>query len=91
MCDTRLGANMFSAKIIVKFKKNVKNPEAKTLETLLSRIDLPQISNVNCAKLYEIKIDANSKNEAQKTATYLAQQVLCNPIIEDFEVTITDE
>lgn len=82
---------MYLAKIIVKFKKNVKNPEAQTLETLVSRLQIENISSINCAKFYEIKIDAKNLEDAQKIAEKLAQNILSNPIIEEFEVQITNE
>lgn len=81
---------MFLAKIIVKFKKEVKNPEEQTLETLISRLDFQEIEAVSCAKFYELKINAETKIEALKIANDLAQKVLSNPIIEEFEVTICE-
>jgi len=82
---------MFLAKIIVKFKKGVKNPEEKTLETLISRLEIQEIESISCAKFYELKINAENKFEAEKIANDLAQKVLSNPIIEEFEVTIEEE
>jgi phosphoribosylformylglycinamidine synthase len=82
---------MFLAKIIVKFKKGVKNPEEKTLETLISRLGILEIEPVSCAKFYEFKINAQSKIEAEKIANDLAQKVLSNPIVEEFEVAIKEE
>jgi len=79
---------MFLAKIIVKFKKSVKNPEAKTLETLITRLEMSGIEDVSCAKFYELKIDAQNSFEAEKIAIDLTQKILSNPIIEEFEVKI---
>lgn len=81
---------MFLAKIVVKFKKNVKNPEAQTLETLVERLGITEVSGVDSAKFYEIKINAKTPEEAHKITTELAQKVLSNPIIEEFEVQISN-
>ena len=81
---------MFLAKIIVKFKKGVKNPEEKTLETLISRLEIQDIESLSCAKFYEFKIKAKDKFEAEKIANDLAQKVLSNPIIEKFEVSLCE-
>lgn len=81
---------MFLAKIVVKFKKNVKNPEAQTLETLVDRLGITEVLGVDSAKFYEITIDAKNPEDAHKIATELAQKVLSNPIIEEFEVQITN-
>jgi|GEM_PF-1046695 phosphoribosylformylglycinamidine synthase len=81
---------MFLAEIIVKFKKNVKNPEEKTLETLISRLDFQEIETVSCSKLYNFKIKTKNKSEALKIANELAKKVLSNPIIEEFEVKICE-
>lgn len=81
---------MFLAKIIVKFKKGVKNPEEKTLETLISRLEIKEIEAISCAKFYEFKIKAKNNVEALKIANDLAGKVLSNPIIEEFEVEICE-
>lgn len=82
---------MFLAKITVKFKKNVKNPEEQTLETLFQRLSIDEVKDINCAKVYEIKIDAKTEQEAQKLAEEIAEKVLSNPIIEESEVSVTNE
>lgn len=81
---------MFLAKIIVKFKKGVKNPEEKTLETLISCLDVKLVESISCAKFYEFKIDAKNHIDAEKIANDLANKVLANPIIEEFEVSICE-
>ncbi len=81
---------MFLAKIIVKFKKGVNNPEEKTLETLLSRLDFQAIEAISCAKFYEFKINTKDKYDAEKIANNLAEKVLANPIIECFEVELCE-
>lgn len=81
---------MFLAKIIVKFKKGVKNPEEKTLETLISRLEINEIESISCAKFYEFKINLKDKVEAEKIANDLAKKVLSNPIIEEFEVDLCE-
>lgn len=82
---------MFLAKITVKLKKNVKNPETQTLETLLRRLNFAEVKKIAFAKVYEIKIDAKNKAEAQKIAAEIAEKTLYNPIIEEFEVIILHE
>jgi phosphoribosylformylglycinamidine synthase len=82
---------MYLAKIIVKFKKGVKNPEAQTLKTLLERLEEESVLDVSCSKLYELSIEAKSSDEALSKAKELANKVLANPIIEDFEVEICEQ
>lgn len=82
---------MFLAKITVKFKKNVKNPEAQTLETLLKRLTINSVKGIDCSKVYEIKIDTKTESDAQKIAKEIAEKILSNPIIEEFEVIISHE
>ncbi len=82
---------MFTAKITVKFKKNIKNPETQTLETLLKRLSIDEIKGIKYAKFYEFKIDAKNKSEAEKIAEELAKNILSNPIIEETEVAVSNE
>lgn len=81
---------MFLAKIIIKFKKGIKNPEEKTLKTLISHLKIQEIEPISCAKFYELKINAKDSLSASKIADDLARNVLSNPIIEEFEVEICE-
>lgn len=81
---------MFLAKITVKFKKCVKNPEAQTLETLLARIGEKDVQEVICSKSYELVLVASDSKEAFFKANNIANKALANPIIEDYEVEICE-
>ncbi|MDD3419929.1 MAG: phosphoribosylformylglycinamidine synthase subunit PurS [Candidatus Gastranaerophilales bacterium] len=81
---------MFLAKITVKFKKGVKNPEAQTLETLLARLGENNVQEVVCSKNYELVLAAFDSKEASCKANDIANKVLANPIIEDYEVQICE-
>lgn len=81
---------MYLAKIKVYKKKEIKNPQVQTLQRLLDRRKLPLVCK-NSSILYEFEIEADSFEEAKEIAVKTAQDVLFNPIIEDFKVELCEQ
>lgn len=74
----------YLVKLIVRFK-NSKTNEAFAIQAVLENLDIKDV-DLNCAKYYELNIKADNESEAIKKAELVANKVLVNPIIEDFEL-----
>lgn len=78
---------MYLAKIKVYKKEKIKNPEVQTLQRLLDNEKIPLICK-NTAVLYEFEIDAQNEDEARDIVQRISQDVLSNPIIEEYQVEL---
>lgn len=74
----------YLVKIIVRFK-NSKTNEAFAIQDVLKTLDIKDV-DLNCAKYYELNIQAISDLDAKEKAELVANKVLVNPIVEVFEI-----
>lgn len=74
------------AKIIVKLKEGVLDPQGQTIHRSLLKMGHPEIRNVRQGKYFEVEFDGPDREHACRIASQIAQGVLSNPIIENFEI-----
>jgi len=81
---------MFKAKIEIKLKKGVVDPEGKNIVKALHLLNFNEVKNVKVSKLIEIIIDENERGEAMKKADEMCRKLLANPVIHDYSIEIED-
>lgn len=74
--------------IVVKLKKGLLNPEAKTIEKSLNLLGYKNVSDFDTKRVFLMKIDAKSAEEAGKQADEMCRRILVNPVIQDYEITV---
>jgi len=78
----------YVGKVIIRKKKGLLDPQKVTLNESLKRIGKfgKNVSVLEFSKYFEIKVLADNKKDAKDQIKYLSEDVLSNPIIEDFEI-----
>ena len=74
-----------SKKISVKvtLKKGVLDPQGKAIEHALDTLGFEGVESVRQGKIIELEVSENtSKNDIEK----MCEQLLANPVIEDYEI-----
>lgn len=79
------------AKIIVMPKKTVLDPQGKTVKHALESMSFQGIKDVRIGKFMEIELEGGNKAELQKKIDDACHKLLSNPVIEDYEFTITND
>lgn len=79
------GRNRYHARIFVKSRKNILNPESKTILESLHHLGHSEISGLRAGKCFEITVETENLAKAEEKIRYLAENVLSNPVIEDYE------
>jgi phosphoribosylformylglycinamidine synthase len=73
--------------VVVRKKKGLQDPQKITFNKALKRIGICKDAVVlQFSKYFEIKVSAENENEAIKKIELLSEELLSNPIIEDFEI-----
>jgi len=80
----------YTARIEVKFKAGVLDPQGVTIKNALLNLDYKTIEKVATGKLFWVDLLSKSKADALKEANSLADKLLANTVIENFEVEITE-
>ena len=78
----------FRAEIDVMPLKALLDPQGKAVTGSMKNLGLPEIQNVRIGKHITLEIEAGSKEDAQKKVDDACKKLLCNQIMEFYEVEI---
>lgn len=81
---------MITAKIHVRLKKGILDPQGKTVHHALKNLGLPHITEIRMGKLVEMNFDNATKEEAQALSEEACKKLLANPVIEDYEIELIE-
>jgi phosphoribosylformylglycinamidine synthase subunit PurS len=77
------------AKVYVNLKPGVLDPQGKAIQHSVELLGFSGISDIRQGKYFEIALDSSlGEMEARDAVGRMAQEVLSNPIIEDYRVEI---
>jgi phosphoribosylformylglycinamidine synthase len=79
----------YTATVTVRLKRGVLNPEAETTRKALERLEF-ELEDLRMSDRFEIDLEAESADSARERATEMAERLLANPTIHDFEVAIEE-
>lgn len=77
----------YTAIVTVRLKHGVLDPEAETTKRALERLEF-DLEELRSADRFEIDLDADSEEAAERRATEMADRLLANPTIHDYEVEV---
>jgi phosphoribosylformylglycinamidine synthase len=77
------------AHVFVTLKKTVLDPQGQTIQRALQGMGHPEIAGVRQGKYFEIDLaEGISPSQAKETLERIAQDVLANPVIEEYRVEL---
>ncbi|MFC7076975.1 phosphoribosylformylglycinamidine synthase subunit PurS [Haloarcula halophila] len=79
----------YTATVTVRLKRGVLDPEAETTQQALERLGF-ELSDLRSADVFELDLDADSAADAGDRAEEMAERLLANPTIHDYEVDVTE-
>ena len=75
---------MFLAKVYVTLKPTVNDPQGLTIKGGLHSLGFTSVESVRAGKYMEIRLDGDSRQEAERLLNEMCKQLLANPIIENY-------
>ncbi|MEZ4704190.1 MAG: phosphoribosylformylglycinamidine synthase subunit PurS [Bdellovibrionota bacterium] len=72
-------------KLLIRIKKEILDPQGKALEASISHLGHKDIQDVRIGKMIEFEIQEQEKEKAKQVIDQLCQQILTNPLLEDYE------
>jgi phosphoribosylformylglycinamidine synthase len=79
------------ALVYVTLKKTVLDPQGATIARALQGMGHPEITDVRQGKFFEIELEGVSAAEARPLLEKIAEDVLSNPVIEEFRVELLED
>jgi phosphoribosylformylglycinamidine synthase subunit PurS len=79
------------ARVFVSFKSTVLDPQGQTIRSALNGLGHKSVADVRQGKFFDVEIAAGTPRAAvESEINQIAQDVLANPVIEDYRVEIID-
>ncbi|MWV64770.1 phosphoribosylformylglycinamidine synthase subunit PurS [Halorubrum sp. JWXQ-INN 858] len=79
----------YTATVTVRLKRGVLDPEAETTRQALERLGF-DLDGLRSADRFEVDLDAPDADEAAARADEMAERLLANPTIHDYEVAVAE-
>ncbi len=79
----------FLAKVQVRLRPSVLDPAGEATNAAANRLGIEGISNLRIGKLIELELNAPNEDEAKRRLEILSDQLLANPVIEDWSMEVT--
>ncbi len=79
---------MFTAEITVMPLKGLLDPQGKAVMGGLNNLGINTVNDVRIGKHIQLRIEAQSKEEADVIANDAAKKLLANPVMEQFYINI---
>ena len=77
----------YTATVTVRLKRGVLDPEAETTKRALDRLGF-ELDGLRSTDRYEIDLDADDADDAAERAGEMAERLLANPTIHDYDVEV---
>ncbi len=69
-------------------KSGVLDPQGKAIAGALGRLGFEGVADVRAGKVFRVDVAASSTAEARAVAAAMAEKLLANPVIEEYEVEV---
>ncbi len=80
------------AKVLVRLKREVLDPQGDAVRRALGTLGFDGVRDVRVGKLIEIDLGASARSSVEVTERLkkMSDELLANPVIEDYEVSVSD-
>ena len=79
----------YTATVTVRLKRGVLDPEAETTRQALERLGF-EVDDLRSADRFELDLDASDADAAADRADEMAERLLANPTIHDYDVAVAE-
>ncbi|MFA9414983.1 phosphoribosylformylglycinamidine synthase subunit PurS [Natrinema sp. HArc-T2] len=80
----------YTATVTVRLKHGVLDPEAETTKRALERLGF-ELEALRSADRFEVDLEADSADDARERADEMAERLLANPTIHDYDVEVAEQ
>jgi phosphoribosylformylglycinamidine synthase subunit PurS len=81
---------VFKAKVIVKRRPSILDPQGVAVEKGAAHLGLNDIKNTRIGKYIEFSVDTKNRKSAEEQVNEYCNKLLSNPIMEDYEYELEE-
>ena len=75
-------------RVYVTPRAGILDPQGRAVENSLNSLGFAGVSQVRVGRYIVLEVDAPSRAAAQETVTQMCEQLLANPVIEDYRFEV---
>ena len=79
------------ALVHVTLKQDVLDPQGKAIAHACGSLGFDAVEGVRQGKLFELELTAKTESDARAVVDQVAEKLLANPVIEDYEIIRIEE
>ena len=79
--------NKLKFSVTVTLKKDVLDPQGKVVENTLISMGMKSLKSIRQGKFFEIEVNENDQEKAEKKIDQMCEKLLVNLIIENYKIT----
>jgi phosphoribosylformylglycinamidine synthase subunit PurS len=79
----------FIAEILVMPHKELLDPQGKTVANNMKNLDIQGVEDIRIGKHIVIKLEAQNQSEADQKIKIACEKLLANPIMENYQYTLS--
>ena len=84
--QSSLKKNKLKFSVTVTLKKDVLDPQGKVVQNTLQNLGMDNLKSIRQGKYFEIEINDNDPQKAEKKVDDMCKKLLANLIIEDYKI-----
>ena len=73
--------------VTVTLKKDVLDPQGKVVQNTLQNLGMDNLKSIRQGKYFEIELNDNDQNSAEKKVNDMCEKLLANLTIEDYKIS----
>jgi len=83
--------SMFEAKVTIRLKKGVSDPEGANTLKALHLLGFKDVKEAKTIRTIDLLIDGKNKDEVKKQVEQMCQRLLTNPVIHTYEIEVEEK
>lgn len=83
-----MGAQEYRAEVRITPREGLLDPQGKAVFGALHSLEFGEVDDVRIGRLIRVKLHAASAQEAEQRIEAMCRQLLANPVIEDYAITL---
>jgi phosphoribosylformylglycinamidine synthase len=76
------------ARVYITLKKSVLDPQGETVKRALASLGFNSVEEVRMGKYIEVSLNTASRKQADQRVRQMCEQLLANPVIEEFRYEV---
>jgi phosphoribosylformylglycinamidine synthase PurS subunit len=81
-------SDTYSVEVRITPRQGILDPEGETIARALNNLGYEGVTSVRAGRLVRMEIESPSEGDARSRVEQMCEELIANPVIEDYEVRI---